>query len=198
LTVKILDSTGRLVMTVFDAHAGQPADIRLNQDPFKVDGTNSLGLFSSGHDWATAWDGRDKDGTLVQAGIYFVQARWQKDGIEEVRTKSLEVILTAKGLTDSMVLAPNPAGSGKTPDEVSLFWRPLAAGQSVRVEIYNVAGEAVRQFEVDGSLGRLKWDLKAPSGQPAANGIYIVRVGVLSSTRELLDRRILKLGILRE
>lgn len=196
--MKILDSTGRLIAVVFDGNAGGPADFRLSQDPFLLDGTNTLGLEPLNHDWAAAWDGRDKDGVLVQGGLYFIQARWQLDAQDETRVKPFSVVLASHGFTNGMFLVPNPAGSGNRPDEVTLFWQPGLAGQTLHMDVFNLAGEAVRHFEVDGSAGRLWWDLKTPSGQIVANGIYIVRVGVLSPNQELLESRILKLAILRE
>jgi hypothetical protein len=198
LTVEILDSAGRLAKTVFQGNAGAPSDTRVNPEPFLMDGTSLLTLACEGGDWQATWDGRDHDGLMVQPGLYFARAHWQAAGLDQSRVTPFTVVPATRGLTKGMFLIPNPAGSGNRPDEVTLFWVPGAPDMTLRVEVYNMAGERVRHFLVPASRGRLLWDLRTPSGQAAANGLYLVRVGILSANQEVIERKILKLAIQRD
>jgi hypothetical protein len=50
---------------------------------------------------------------------------------------------------------------------------------------------------VDAGAGRMDWDLRSPQNLAVADGVYLWQVEVLDSSGRTLDRKTLKLAILR-
>ena len=78
---------------------------------------------------------------------------------------------------------PNPFN----PETRIVYGMPdgIGAGDQVRLEIYTVAGQRVRSFDVDTSAGwhEAVWDGKDDRGQAAATGMYVTRFVVGSMVR---------------
>ena len=54
----------------------------------------------------------------------------------------------------------------------------VAASPMVRVLVFSVSGRKVREWEIAGSAGenRVAWDGRDSTGDPVANGVYLVKV----------------------
>jgi hypothetical protein len=170
---------------------GSTGGLAFTEQPFRADGQRTVGVSADGV--LFRWDGKGADGYLVATGDYYIKVRTNgADGSTTVREGTLTVIRSGPALLPTdLVMFPNPAS-----DVVWLDASHLASGVKVKVRIYNLAGENVRDIQLEGGLsGRVAWDLTTPSGQRVAGGIYLATWEAEQGGRR--ERRVFKLAILK-
>ncbi len=83
---------------------------------------------------------------------------------------------------------PNPAmASSNAGDLVNITNLPLES----TVTIYTLAGNLVRQFELESQDATLQWDLRSAAGLPVPSGLYFIHIH-----SEEVGERVLKLSVL--
>jgi len=138
---------------------------------------------------AVVWDGRNDRGQIVSNGEYYIEIRSSDgQGSEVVVSREVTVFSTATSL-GVIVAAPNPVLSGVTGTR---FLVQSMESLTVKVKIYNMAGEMVAK--VDGVEGAREawWD-----AQYVANGLYIAVVDVSRPGTGFLEQKILKVLVMR-
>ena len=139
------------------------------------------------------WDGKNSNGYLVTNGSYEIQVQIKtKDGYSTVFSKKVTVFIEQD--TDTVLydpqnpdlypkIYPNPKIADWDQGEITIEWFKSAQGQ-IKIKIYNVAGELIKQIRDDLSLKSVKWDLKTDSGKSVSSGAYIIVLEAKKSTGE--------------
>lgn len=184
----IYNSAGERVASLALSPAAGIVDYSLAQDSFVAGASGGLVIHcvdSSGAPQTLVWDGRNGAGQTVAAGIYTLMPRSQA-GTSSLKAIAVTV-LSAPGLEPvAPRLAPNPAQPGAT----SLRIQGPASGQDWTLDLYNVAGERVRQG--GGKSGSL---LQVPLAGLSA-GVYVAEIRTLDGQGRAW-RWALKAAILR-
>ena len=167
-TLDIYNSAGERVASLALSPAASIVDFSLAQDSFVAGASGGLVIHcvdSSGAPQTLVWDGRNAAGQAVAAGVYTLLPRSQA-GTSSLKAIDL-TILSAPGLEPTAPhLAPDPAQPGAT----SLSIQGPASGQDWTLNLYNVAGERVRQG--GGKSGAL---LQVPLAG-LSGGLYVAEI----------------------
>ncbi len=120
-----------------------------------------------------SWDGKNSQGNYVQNGVYEVQLVVKTgQGSTVITSKSITIL--NEGNTDvlgTVKSLPNPY-SGDTTTPLIFTWQPSAGG-TIKIKIYNIAGELVRTLAGDLGAASINWDLKGVGGEKVSSGTYI-------------------------
>jgi hypothetical protein len=193
----IYDASGRLVRDLGERAVVSLGTAVLTSAPVLfADGGQSILFHDEAGNLLGAWDGLHSDGGFVSPGAYRVQAKWNGNGTGVELWSAFSVLPSGSQLARSLVVAPNPAG-GPGQAFAQLRWIPDTRSALVKASIYNVAGELVMTNAVDAGAGRMAWDLRTPSQLAVADGIYVWQVTVLDAGGRAIDRKVLKLAVMR-
>jgi hypothetical protein len=190
-TLFIFDSGGVLVWQSASLPISGAQAPQFSQNPFYATGNNSVTVSSGSASWA--WNGKAKDGNIVGTGDYFVKVQVSSPGTTTVYSKVLTVVAQKPTDLAGVTLAPNPASS------ILVFDLSQApAGVEVQIQIWNLAGELIREFNtVGGPQSKVIWNLATPGGQPLSDGIYVALLRTTGSDPTLQDQRAIKFVVLR-
>jgi flagellar hook assembly protein FlgD len=151
------------------------------------------------------WDGKNSNGYLVTNGSYEIQIQVKtNDGYQKVASKKVTVFVeedTDKALYDPQnpdlypKIYPNPKVIEGYEGEITIEWFKPVEGE-VRIKIYNIAGELVKQIKANLADKSVKWDLKTESGKSASSGMYIVVLDAKKATGEK-EIKVIKCSIIR-
>lgn len=168
MTLRVYDSSGLLLRTVAAGNAAAAlGEVDAAPQPFDP-GKGLLTLSQGG--WSYGYDGKDNSGAVLRNGVYLlsVESVGPSTGKASVQIQ----VVGSGGMGVALVVAPNPARPGV--DLVRLYWSPLIR---VELKVYALDGELIRDLGLSG-LPPQDWDLRGASGQPVANGIYVVNARV--------------------
>jgi flagellar hook assembly protein FlgD len=179
--VNIYNSAGELVQTIQGAYNGS--------DQVSLNISNSSGadnyVFGVGKGapaiiigYTTTganvtWNGQNSQGDYVASGVYEVQLVVKSStGLSVVASKPITILDEGSGdVLGTVKSLPNPyTGTGATP--LIFTWQPSAGG-TIKIKIYNIAGELVRTLTGDLGAATINWDLKSVGGQQVSSGTYI-------------------------
>jgi flagellar hook assembly protein FlgD len=179
--IEIFNSAGERVYQESLSPFGASGGFRLD-DPQMVAGADQNGAPQGGlklmiqtasGDQPWTWSGKNDQGAWVNSGTYTVQLiqAWP-DGRTQTLVKSFTVLrvpdLDRPG--GDLLLGPSPLRAGQP---LTLFFSP-AAGFTVELRLYDLAGEAVGFVGGDAGSGQLKYD-----AERLASGIYLGQVRFL-------------------
>jgi len=192
LKLVVLDASGRVVRVLLETGIMQPAnDFNLGSDLLVADGRQLLRIWADTL-FESAWDGKNESGKLVATGQYYIQAvSSDRLGHDTLVTKPVSVQRTQLAVIAATRLAPNPAR-----DTVRIWVRSAMAGTQVRAAVYTVAGELIAKMDFNGS-DVLTWNLANHAGEPLASGVYLVVVTATDGETGQMERRVMKLAVLR-
>jgi len=151
------------------------------------------------------WDGKNGQGEMVNNGTYELQIEIVTDnGYKVVASKTVTILReqTEQALTDPQnpklypKIYPNPVSLEGEDGEIEIEWFKPLQGE-VKIKIYNVAGELVKQIRGDLSVKKLKWNLKTDKGERVSGGFYIVVLEAKKVNGER-ESRIVKFSIIRK
>jgi hypothetical protein len=168
VALRVYDSSGLLLRS---ADAGRAAGAlgTLSAAPQPFDPGKGTLAISDGT-WTYAFDGKDSSGAVLRNGVYLFVLEFSgpSGGTAQVQVQ----VVGSGGTGVNIFAAPNPArpSSGK----VSIYWSPVVR---VELKVYELGGGLVQDFGLTG-VPPMVWDLKTASGQPVANGIYVVSARV--------------------
>ncbi len=198
VTVLVFDSSAHQIRTLYNGQtSGQPSQLNVGTGQLLADGTALARIRSADGSLNIGWDGSGDDGRLVPPGIYIIRVQWfaLDKPVIETHSASIAVIPSTNGGLSTLTVAPNPAGGGN--GLVQFNWTPVARSAAIRFRVYNIVGELVHDWQVDAKPGFTTWDLRSPSGQSLANGVYIVAAQALDGGGASVERVIRKLAVVR-
>jgi flagellar hook assembly protein FlgD len=178
--LNIFNSAGELVATIMGTYDGN-SQVSLNLS----NGSNSTSVFPVGkgeppititYDATNpplTWNGQNSQGDYIQSGVYEVQLV-VNSGTGSSSRISKSITFLNEGSTDvlgTVKTLPNPY-IGDTTTPLVFTWQPSAGG-TIKIKIYNVAGELVRTLTGDLGAATINWDLKSVGGQTVSSGTYI-------------------------
>lgn len=195
--LNIFNSAGELVDTIrsdYDGYSWLTLDIKNdsgNGSTYVAGcGKATLTVQYTSSDSIT-WYGKNAQGNYVESGIYEVQlVAMTAQGLDVVASKTVELLDIGPTDDISGIKAyPNPY-TGNTP--LVFAWQQNTQG-TIRIKIYDMAGELVRTLTGDLSTGKINWDLKSVGGQKVSSGTYICVVEGIDTTGDRITK-ILKLA----
>jgi hypothetical protein len=137
---------------------------------------------------AVMWDGRNDGGQVVANGVYFVEVRAEDGkGGEIVVTREVTVYAQAGLKAGEVAAYPNPVPGG---GEVT-FAVTGVESLTVRVMVYDVAGELVRKVKGLPGANEAVWDT-----EDVASGLYIAVVELVRPGVGLAERQVKKILVL--
>jgi len=176
--INIFNTAGELVRRIEErkATAGR---ISLGIEDVMIIGKDNPGVLINYADGASImWDGKNNEGKMVSSGVYEIQVEVKTgDGFKTEASKSVTILNDSGNDSLGEVKAyPNPYYV--IPElniPMTITWANAGPGK-VRVKIYNVAGELVKEFKADRAAGSLMWDAKSAGGASISSGVYIIYI----------------------
>ena len=120
-----------------------------------------------------AWDGTNNQGTVVSNGQYYVEVHLVdgQGGENQTITRQVAVLNGGRGTTPGpLVVEPNVLSTGQS---AAVFTLNTAQGFTLKVRVYDVAGELVGSALGPAEADRVVWNAGG-----AASGLYIAVVDV--------------------
>jgi hypothetical protein len=101
-----------------------------------------------------------------------------------------------KGIPDTLINYPNPFGKVGSEETNFVFLLPKSA--DVKLYIYDLFGNLIKKFEVNGVAGLniIKWDGRNDKGKKVASGTYVAVLRATSGAENVLTTKRL-IGIIR-
>jgi len=132
------------------------------------------------------WNGKNAQGAIVQSGTYEMEIIVRTSaGNTIITSKTVTVLVEGNEFISNIKVQPNPFVTSRINESVTgsvLFTWISGSTGTVRVKIYNVAGELIRTLGANVQDGKAQWDGKTVAGNPASSGIYICVLEAKSDT----------------
>jgi len=121
------------------------------------------------------WDARDNSGRLVGTGSYEVQVVVKTDeGYIYEASKSVMVLREDKEFLEETKIYPNPYRGGENAGPAAFAWSSGGETGTIKIMVYNMAGELVKTIEEDIAAENASWDLTNNYGDRVSSGFYVV------------------------
>jgi hypothetical protein len=134
-----------------------------------------------------SWNGAGSGGTALPNGYYRFQVQSPGGALVEA-----EVYLEHQPWDAGNVLVSLlPKDS-----QARIRWN-YSEAVDLSFDLYNLAGELIWQARGTGISGEVDWALLSASGQPVADGIYVLRAQASSLDGAVDDLKIIKLAVVR-
>ena len=186
-TVLIYDEQGNLVANLGTFYTGGTVTgFTLSQGTFVPEnGQPQVILTSTGY--AVFFHGAGLNGQPLPNGYYTVEVQSKNGPLSQH-----SFYLNHTAWNGGNVIAVLPPRSS----QAVILWS-YNTPVNLKVGIYDLAGELVWKNYGTGQAGQMTWPTQSPSGQPVANGIYLMRCEADSQDGSLQDIRIIKLAVVR-
>jgi flagellar hook assembly protein FlgD len=176
--INIFNSAGELVRRIEErkATAGR---ISLGIEDVMIIGKDNPDVIINYADGASmSWDGKNNEGKMVSSGVYEIQVEVKtSDGFKTEASKSVTILNESGNDALGEVKAyPNPYYV--IPElnlPMTIAWANAGPG-TVRVKIYNITGELVKEFKADRAAGSLSWNARSAGGASVASGVYVIYI----------------------
>jgi flagellar hook assembly protein FlgD len=187
--VNIFNSAGEIVQTISKPYDGSgPVSLNISNTNGNSNyvlavgnGAPSITIYYTSTEFLP-WDGKNAQGDYLQNGVYEVQLLVKTStGSNIIASKPITIL--NEGTPDvlgTMKSLPNPY-TGDTTTPLKFTWQPSAGG-TIKIKIYNIAGELVRTLTGDLGAAAINWDLKGVGGQIVSSGTYICVVEGIDNT----------------
>jgi len=196
--LKVFNSAGELVRTIREHKKTEGSNISLRVNEVMIiekGGSNFTIRYAEGTDDYLQWDGLSSHGVSVSSGVYELQVVVKTFGGQSVlASKSITVLNEGDEYLEDIQMHPNPVNTFNH-SSARITWTGAGAGD-VKVSIYNMKGELVRQFASKLETGYVDWDLKTQDNSSAATGMYIILVEA-HNNEGYFDRKHIKAGVQR-
>jgi len=200
LTVNIYNGAGEIIrhlsQTMADAIdlSVKPSLSSETFSPSYQGGANSSVLLTLPDGTSAVWDGRNDAGQIVGNGEYFVEMRGNDgQGLDTTWTSPVKIFNRSLEMANGPILVfPNPDNTVANGTVVTF----QAAGYpavTLKVSVYDLAGELIQTLRSAPGAGTLTWDF---SGLNLASGLYPTLIEATDSLGGV-KRQITKLAILR-
>ena len=185
LTVAVYNEAGELVkhlsQTVVAGGTDTIQSLNLSSNTVIAGGSYSSSTSSvtiavalSNGGTTVVWDGTSDQGAVLTDGQYFVEASWLNSQGKQVVAQQVWIRDSQKGMmTGQLVVAPNILTGGQTR---AVFKVVSAQGITLKVRVYDVAGELVGTVQGANGTGEADWNAGG-----RASGLYIAVVEIYGS-----------------
>ena len=135
------------------------------------------------------WDGTNDEGALVSPGHYLVAVQWAdgKGGITDISQGVLVTGTQEMGWVSAQPNILHPSSGLAT----TTFYCQSAQSFTLRVHIYDVAGELVNGVEGAAGTNQALWNATG-----LASGLYLAAVDLVDANGGIAGRQILKIVVL--
>ena len=144
----------------------------------------------------------------MELGKFEGEVFYTTENSEEIKIKIVDSLGTGehytdkifvaylKGIPDTLINYPNPFGKIGSEETNFVFLLPKSA--NVKLYIYDLFGNLVKKFEINGvaGLNRIKWDGRNDKGKKVSSGTYVAVLRATSGAENVLTTRRL-IGIIR-
>ena len=118
------------------------------------------------------------------------------DGRQAEASKTIVVLTQAENFLSGIKAFPNPYTAVDAAFMPMIFgWNAGGTQGTIKIRIYNIKGEKVRELDEKLGTGFAAWDGKQDDGARVASGVYIVLFDALSDSGYLNKKRI-KIAVL--
>ncbi len=200
--INIYNSSGELVRRMEKPKSPDTVvSVKNVNDLLKVGSGDIDIMYSDGGEHMT-WDGKTYEGNLVSSGVYEVQVEVNDGaGYSVIASKTVNIINSvseAEVLGEEVKAYPNPVvvTENNAGAKITIAWENVAQG-TVKVKIYNMAGELVRVLNGDLISQQIEWDLKTGGGEGVSSGMYIILIEALKETGEA-EKRVIKSVVIKQ
>ncbi len=139
-----------------------------------------------------SWDGTNDNGSYVTAGDYLLGAQWF-DGQGGTVDISKDILVTANGHRNNGTLVAQPNILTPSKGVTRTTFRYYSGFDlTLRVRIYNLAGELTSQTQGESGTNQAIWDATG-----YASGLYLAVVDLLNNNGGQMGQQILKIMVLR-
>ena len=155
-----------------------------------MSGATTIVMDSAGGSVTLTWDGSTDQGTLVDSGQYFVEARWVGGNGDQTIVKQVAVVNGRESGPGPLVAAPNMLTGGQT---MTVFSVTSSLSLTLKAQVYDTAGERVGVAEGPAGTNEAGFNTAG-----LANGLYIAVVEVRDAVQgALMMRKTVKIVVRR-
>jgi flagellar hook assembly protein FlgD len=204
MRVNIYNTGGELVAGI-EKREGimELLDINLIKDIIYI-GEGGGYEFNVGGSNIVNWDGKTGEGKRIANGIYEIQVKIKtKSGVEKIASKTVTImvidgenVLGEGGTKGYPKVYPNPILVIEEDSGQVIEWEKAYPGE-IRIRIYNISGELIKEIRGDLNNKKVKWDMKTKNGEPVSSGLYIIVLEARKKTGER-ELRIIKSSVIRQ
>ncbi len=116
---------------------------------------------------AVQWDGTNENGTMVGNGVYVIQlVGIDSKGSKTIAQTDITVLHNGYEVVNNVKVIPNPANAMS--DKVVIIRYNIMKNATVRVKVYNIAGELVKRMDDYNGIGEVSWQID----ETVASGVY--------------------------
>ncbi len=171
---------------------GKSAKISLQYTPADVSDISKIDVYSfDGTKWVA-----EKDGRKVDTVNHTISVNVTHTSLFAVYETEGEAPTTYTG-DFKVYMYPSPF---KPKTDLTAYFRvklpaTLGAGNTVKIKIYNIAGELVRELQksIDGGTqDTIDWDAKNDGGEAVASGVYIYRLTLNDDEKQIEKIAVIK------
>jgi len=125
------------------------------------------------------WNGTNNQNLIVENGVYTMQmVMVDANGYESIAQAQLTVLHNGYEVINNLKITPNPINALLTEQVVFTF--DVQSNIEIKVKIYNIAGELIKQIE-DRDVTSIVWNM-AEFGVQYASGVYIVVIEAVTDS----------------
>ncbi|HVM33000.1 MAG TPA: hypothetical protein VMU88_07685, partial [bacterium] len=196
LTVAVYNEAGEIVAhlltQVTDATGSALTGVSLSSDVVEPNGPgpdNQVVVRDSHGQVLAVWNGCNDQGQALASGTYFIEVDDQEGaGGNANITQSVAVLSPGTGHGGVILAKPNVATSGSP---LVVFADDDSTNVTLRVGIYDVAGELVQSILGGPGANQASWDTTGK-----ASGVYFARIKSLDSSNHIRDQKTLRILVL--
>jgi uncharacterized repeat protein (TIGR01451 family) len=137
------------------------------------------------------WDGKGDQGSVVTGGHYQIGIHWN-DGLGANEDITRAILVVGGGITPGTVFVVPNILNQSIGTTVTTFQINSTNNYTLQASIYTVAGELVAVIAGNTGSNQASWDASG-----IASGIYIAVVEVRDSNNVLVQRKLLKVLVIR-
>ena len=185
--INIYNSAGELVRRI-EQNISPNTLINMQVDDVLVVGQGTVNLQYTDLGDFMPWDGKTAQGELVTNGVYEIQVEVKTAAGYRVTASKTVTILNASTevVLGDVKAYPNPMVTTGTAVLPVIAWTGAGPGK-VKIRIYNIAGEMVKEIKEDLAALSVTWDMSTGDGNSASSGMYVI---VIEGTKDTGDREV--------
>jgi fimbrial isopeptide formation D2 family protein len=203
VTVNIFNSSGEVVKHIYsmvsDSNSVEMTDVNLSTSILKpgvMTASSSLSkvqifVMTSGSPVTLSWNAVDDAGNIVTPGHYEIEVFWDNGQGTVMNITRGILVVVENNITGTVVAKPNVLMPSQGTMTVIFDGTDVQGGAGIRVSIYTVTGELVKNLSDTGGTAQASW-----TASGVASGLYVCSVRVLDSNGDNILAQTLKVLVL--
>jgi len=197
--IRIFNSAGELVRTIKENKNYIPDKIMLSVDDVLAIDKERTAIqltYGSNPSDTIIWDGKNDLGNLVSGGTYEIQVIAKSaNGMSVAASKTVLILNETKQFISNVKAYPNPY-TGVLTNKLKFTWDYNGNG-TVKIYIYNTAGELIRKIEGLLQAGYVFWDMTTSTGARVSDGNYVCIIEAKNS-EGYVEKKKVKIAIVKK